>query len=409
MFLSDLYNETISAVLSNKARSGLTILGVVIGIASVIAMIAVGQGAQKSVEESIQSMGSNLLEISPGVSSNKTGGVSQGRGSAQTLTYQDSLDIAEQISSIKAVAAELVSRYQINFKGNNTNAQVVGTVPSYVVINDLKLELGSFLSDQDINNKNRVAIIGSGIRDDLFGEGVNPIGQKIKINATTEFKIVGVLEETESGGVFGSQDNMVIIPISTAQTYLSNVSYVSSINVQTETQEDLSLVEKEITELLLIKHNIISADEADFSITNQADLIEAASSTTQTFTLLLATIAGISLLVGGIGIMNMMLTAVTERTREIGLRKSIGAKRKEINNQFLAESITLTVIGGVLGIILGWFISFIISKFGGIATNISAYSIVLAFGVSMIVGIIFGYYPAKRASKLNPIDALKYE
>jgi putative ABC transport system permease protein len=409
MFFSDLYNETISAVLVNKARSGLTVLGVIIGIASVIAMISVGQGAQKSVEESIQSMGANLLEISPGVLNNKSGGVSQGRGSAQTLTYQDALDISENVSSIKAVAPKLTSRYQISAKGNNTNAQVVGTVPDYIIINDSDLESGIFINDQDVNNRNRVAIIGSNIRDDLFGENSNPVGQKIKINATTEFKIIGILAETESGGVFGSQDNMIIVPITTAQTYLSNVTYVSSINVQAENQEVLSIVEEEITELLLVNHNILDVEDADFEITNQADLIEAASSTSETFTILLAAIAGISLLVGGIGIMNMMLTAVTERTREIGLRKAIGAKRKEINNQFLAESITLTLVGGVLGIILGWLISFIISKFAGITTDISFYSILLAFGVSAIIGILFGYYPAQRASKLNPIDALKYE
>lgn len=409
MLLLDLYKETILAVTANKARSGLTVLGVVIGIASVIAMVSVGQGAQKSIEDKIQSIGSNLLQISPGIQRNSANkGVSSGRGSAQTLTYQDALDISEQISGIKAVSPELSSRYQVTAKGTNTNTQVSGVVPDYAVIKSIEMELGAFISAQDLNSSNRVAVLGSTVRDDLFGEEADAVGQKVRIN-NFDFRVIGVIEATEGGGVFGSQDSMIFIPITTAQNYLSNVSYVSNINVQVEKQDDLDSTKQEIINLLLLNHNISDSASADFTIVNQADIIEAASSTTETFTILLAAIAGISLLVGGIGIMNMMLTAVTERTREIGLRKSIGAKRAEINMQFLSESIVLTLVGGIIGIILGWLISFAISTFAGISTSVSWYSVLLAFGVSVFIGIIFGYYPAQRASKLNPIDALRYE
>lgn len=409
MLLSDLYKETMFAVTANKARSSLTILGVVIGIASVIAMISVGQGAQKSIEESIQSIGSNLLQISPGVQRSTTNaGVSMGRGSAQTLTYQDALDIKEQISDIKAVSPELSSRYQVTTKSKNTNTQVSGVVPDYAIIRSIEMDLGNFISVQDLANNSRVAVLGSTARDDLFGEDSNPIGEKIRMN-NFDFRVVGVLETKGGGGVFGNQDSMIFVPISTAQSYLSKVSYVSSINIQAENQKDLERIKEEIINLLLLNHKISDSANADFSVINQADIIEAASSTTKTFTILLAAIAGISLLVGGIGIMNMMLTAVTERTREIGLRKSIGAKRSEINIQFLSEAIVLTLVGGVIGIILGWFISFIISTFADVSTSVSWYSIFLAFGVSVFIGIIFGYYPAQRASKLNPIDALRYE
>jgi len=409
MLFNDLYNETISAITINKTRSALTILGVVIGITSVIAMISIGQGAQKSIEDNIQSMGANLLQISPGAQRTQaTGGVNFGRGTAQTLTYKDAQDIKEQISNIRAVSPEISQRYQITAKTNNTNAQIMGVVPDYALIKSLELEEGSFISDQDINSSNRIAVIGSTIRDDLFGEESNPIGEKIRIN-NFDFKIVGILKSKGGGGVFGNQDNMVFVPLTSMQTYFSNISYVNSINVQTNKQEDLKNAEETITSLLLINHKIVDPTQADFQITNQADLIDAASETTKTFTVLLAAIAGISLLVGGIGIMNMMLTSVTERTREIGLRKAIGAKREEINQQFLAEAIVLTLSGGIIGIILGCLLSFIISEFADISTEISLPSILLAFGVSALIGIIFGYYPAQRASKLNPIEALRFE
>ena len=250
-------------------------------------------------------------------------------------------------------------------------------------------------------------MLGPTTRDDLFGTGVDPIGQSIRINKV-DFKVVGVTK-SKGGSGFGSQDDMIFVPLSTAQRFLAGDTYVTTISIEAADQNSMVTIQQQINDLLLQRHNISNPQLADFQILNQSDIVSAASSVTNTFTILLASIAGISLIVGGIGIMNMMLTTVTERTREIGLRKAIGAKRKDISLQFLSESVMLTFFGGLIGIVLGWLLAFGVTQFGGIATKISLVSILLAFGVSAAIGIIFGYYPARRASKLNPIDALRYE
>ena len=407
MHIIDLLEETFFAISANKARSYLTILGIVIGVGSVVAMISIGQGAGVSIEESIQSMGSNLLTVSPGVQQGPGTKVSAGRGSAQSLTQDDADAIENEITFIKAVAPEISSKYQVTAKGTNTNTSVLGTVLSYTEVKNLDINMGTFLSEQDVRNASKVAVLGPTTSDDLFGEDANPISQKIKINEIS-FTVIGVTE-AKGGTGFGSQDDMIYIPISTTQRFLSGDDYVSTINVQVEDEEYMSIVEEEITTLLLIRHNISNSDEADFFIMNQADVLEAMSSVSGTLTLLLGAIAGISLIVGGIGIMNMMLTTVTERTREIGLRKAIGAKKKDISLQFLSEAITLTFIGGTIGIIFGWISSIAIAQFSSTITSVSAWSIFLAFGVSAFIGIVFGYYPAKRAASLNPIEALRYE
>lgn len=399
MMISDLYSETMSSITANKARSGLTILGIVIGIASVIAMVAIGQGTKDSVESSIQSIGSNLLMVSPGAA--RTGRVSGGWGSAQTLTLDDA-EALEDISTVENVAPDVSSRYQVTAKSNNTNTQVIGTLPSYLEVKNFTVESGNFFSDTDNKNLSKVAVIGPTTRDDLFGEGVDPIGETIRINQLN-FKVIGVTASK------GNSDDMILIPLNTDQKYLSGNKYVSTINIQATSADVLDATEEEVSSILLSRHKISDPSLADFRITNMGDIVETASSVTGTFTTLLAAIAGISLLVGGIGIMNMMLTTVTERTREIGLRKSIGAKKSEISQQFLMESITLTVIGGILGVLLGWLIALAITHFSGTATRVSISSILLAFGVSAGIGIVFGYYPASRAAKLNPIDALRYE
>ena len=406
MRISDLLRETISAISANKFRSGLTILGIVIGIGSVIGMISIGQGATGSIETSIQSMGSNLLTISPGFQRSFSQ-VSAGRGSAQTLTIEDAEDITKEVSFVQAVAPELSRRYQIVVKGNNTNTQVVGTNSSYLTVRNLEIEQGSFITEQNVNSLAKVAVLGPTVRDDLFGEGIIPIGETIRINGMN-FKVIG-LTKSKGGGGFGSQDDMIFIPITTAQKFLTGADYVSTISVQAESPQVMTQAKTEITNLLLQRHNISDPQLADFSVLSQEDILGAASSITNTMTILLASIAGISLIVGGIGIMNMMMTTVTERTREIGLRKAIGAKRLDINFQFLAEAVMLTFIGGFLGIILGWVLAFGISTFGGMATKVSLFSIILAFGVSVGIGIGFGYWPAQKAAKLNPIEALRYE
>ena len=407
MLASDLIQETLYSIRSNKARSGLTILGIVIGIGSVIAMVSIGQGAQKSIESSIQSIGSNLIMIMPGFQRSFSGGASAGRGSAQTLTLADAEAIRDEIPGVSAVAPESSRRYQLAVKSNNTNTSVVGTLPEYSSVRSLEVDLGNFISDQQVKSSAKVAVIGPTTRDDLFGEDANPIGQSVRIS-NMDFKIIGVTK-SKGGTGFGSQDDMVIVPISTSQAYLSNDTYVNTIYAQAGNQSEMTDIQRQITELLLRRHKISDPAQADFQIMNQADIVATASSVTGTFTLLLGAIAGISLVVGGIGIMNMMLTNVTERTREIGLRKAIGAKRNEISNQFLAESITLTFLGGLLGIGVGWAASQAITTFASIKTTVSLSSILLAFGVSAGIGIVFGYYPAKRAAKLNPIEALRYE
>lgn len=407
MIISDLFQETYSAISMNRARSGLTILGIIIGIGSVVAMISIGQGAQGQIQSSIESIGSNLIMVQPGFQMGLGSQVRSSRGSAQTLTQGDAEAIQEEVSFVAAVAPEVSSRYQITAKGTNTNTSVIGTTASYSQVRNVAVELGSFISDQHVRSLSKVAVIGPTTRDDLFGENTNPVGQKIRINRI-DFTVIGVTQ-AKGGTGFGSQDDMILIPLSTAQRFLVGNDYLSRINVQAQDSNYMANVQQQVTNLLLTRHNIADPQMADFSVMNQSDIVETASSVANTFTVLLAAIAGISLIVGGIGIMNMMLTTVTERTREIGLRKAIGAKNKDISFQFLTEATMLTFIGGAVGIILGWLVSLLITKFGGISTSVSMFSILLAFGVSAAIGIGFGYWPAQKAAKLNPIEALRYE
>ena len=405
MLLSDLIQETYVALVANKVRSLLTILGIVIGIGSVVAMISIGQGAKNNIEKSIQSIGSNLIMIYPGSQRGVGSQVRGGFGSAQTLTIDDADAIAREISNISYVAPEISRRYQVTAKGTNTNVNVSGITSDYAIVKNIEIDSGTFISIQSINNLSKVAIIGPNTNEELFGENANSIGKKIRINRI-DFTIIGITK-AKGGTGFGSQDDIIYLPITTAQTFLTGSNYVSTINIQTSNQKVMSDVQASITNLLLDRHNIYNSELADFSVLNQNDIVNAASSVTNTFTVLLSAIASISLLVGGIGIMNMMLTNVAERTNEIGLRKSIGAKNKDINFQFLAESTILTITGGILGIVFGWVASLLMTYFAKIPTNISVFSILLSVGVSFVIGIAFGYYPATRAANLNPIEALR--
>ena len=407
MPIEELFREAFSAVTVNKIRSGLTVLGIVIGIASVIALISIGQGAQGSIASSIQSIGSNLIVVSPSFQRSPGALVSAGRGSAQTLTQADADAISQQVSSVKAVAPQINGRFQIAAAGTNTNTQVIGTVSSYPEVRNIQIDIGSFISDQNVADLSKVAVLGPTTRDDLFGAGTDPTGQTVRIN-NIGFKIIGVTL-SKGGNGFTNQDDIIYVPLSSSQRFLQGATYVSTISIEAQDPQSMSTVQQDVTNLLLTRHHIADPTQADFNVQNQQDIVSAASSVTGTFTILLASIAGISLIVGGIGIMNMMLTTVTERTREIGLRKAIGAKKKDISIQFLLESVMLTFFGGVVGVILGWIICFIVTTFVGIATNVSWWSVLLAFGVSAFIGIVFGYYPARRAAGLNPIEALRYE
>jgi putative ABC transport system permease protein len=406
MTTRDMILETYSALSANKTRSGLTILGIVIGISSVIALISIGQGAASSVNSSIQSLGSNLIEVLPGAARGAGFGVSQGRGTAKSLTTDDAIAIAG-VASIASVAQEVSGRYQVAGAGTNTNTSIVGVSEEYAGIRNLQIADGAFVTNLQSSSLQKVAVLGPSVVADVIATGTEPVGQTIRINGQ-QFTVIGVTA-AKGGNGFGSQDNMIFIPLATAQRYLAGNSYLSTIDVQAVDAPSMTQVQSDITDLLLVRHKISDPASADFNILNQADILASASSITNTLTYLLAAIAGISLLVGGIGIMNMMLTTVTERTREIGLRKAIGAQRSDISRQFLIEATALTLIGGIIGILLGCAVSLAVNLTGLITTTISFGSIALAFGVSMGIGIVFGYYPARIAAKMNPIDALRYE
>jgi putative ABC transport system permease protein len=407
MTISDLFHETTGALLSNKVRSGLTMLGIIIGIASVIAMLAIGNGATSSIQSSIQSIGSNLVQVSPGAQRTPGSPVTTARGSAQTLTIADANAIKSEISTAKAVAPDVTTREQVAAAGTNTNTSIIGTVPSYLEVRNIEVGEGSFFTDQQVTSLARVAVLSPTTRDDLFGTNGDSIGKSIRIHGTP-FTVIGVTM-AKGGSGFTNSDDRVYIPISVAQQYLSGNQNVSTISIEANTSNDIQGLQADVTSLLLDRHHISDPAAADFSILNQQDILATASSVTTTLTYLLASIAGISLIVGGIGIMNMMLTTVTERTREIGLRKAIGAKKKDIRLQFLVESIMLTFFGGLIGILLGTGIAFAVSATGILHAQVSMFSVLLSFGVAAFIGIVFGYYPAARASNLNPIEALRYE
>lgn len=404
MTLRDILSETTSNLFGNKVRSGLTMLGIVIGICSVIVLVGVGQGATSSVTSSISSLGTNLLQISAGAARN-SGPVSGGFGSATTLTEKDAAALKEQMTYASAVAVELTRRYQVTYGGNNTNTQVIGTQSTYLGIRNVTIDSGSFITDQQETSYAKVAVLGPTLRDTLFGEGVDPIGQTIKINKI-QFKVIGV---TLSKGGTSNADESIYIPLTSAQRFLAGKTTISTIDVQAKDEASVGLEKQEITDILLTRHNISDASSADFTVVSQADLVSSLSSVSNTLKLLLGSIAGISLLVGGIGIMNMMLTTVTERTREIGLRKAIGAKKRDISVQFLIEATMMTFISGIVGVALGWGIAALLTKLGVVTVAVTWASVVLAFGVAAFVGIVFGFYPARRAAGLKPIEALKYE
>ncbi|MDO9027788.1 MAG: ABC transporter permease [Candidatus Roizmanbacteria bacterium] len=390
----------------NKMRTGLAILGIVIGIGSVITLISLGQGSQQSIENQIQSLGSNLLTVSPSRQNDR--GIMGQSGGSTSLTLADAKAIEEKFSStlVNKVSPEFSSRSQVVAGRNNTNVSILGIYPTYAEIRKVTMEKGVFISDRDVNAMTKVAVLGPTTATDLFGE-TNPIGKTIKVSNQTLI-VIGVTA-SKGGSGFNNPDDMIYVPLTTAQKQIFGRDNLTSIAVEAKTKEVMVQTQDEIGYLLLSQHKLNSPDEADFTIMSQSDLLNTVSQVTGTLTALLGGIAAISLLVGGIGIMNIMLVTVTERTREIGLRKALGAKKKTIITQFLIESILLTFIGGVMGMIFGIVASFFISKIINLAYVISLSSIALAMGVSSLIGIVFGLYPARKAANLQPIEALRYE
>ncbi len=403
----EILQEGVSTLLLNKTRTGLAVLGIVIGIGSVIALLSLGNASQQAIQSQIQSLGANLLTVSPTGNRNTT--VRSAGGSGTTLTLDDALAIesSKSIQYIANVSPELQQRTQVTTGSNNTNTQIIGVYPIYAPVHKTGIASGVFISKQDIDTMSKVAVLGPQVVTDLFGEGANPIGQSIRVRGQT-LRVIGVTT-AKGGSGFMNQDDVIYVPLSTAQKQLFGMKYLSSIALEAKSEDVMVAAQDEVGYFLLARHKLTSPTEADFSIFSQQDILNTATAMTGTFTTLLSGIAAISLLVGGIGIMNIMLVTVTERTREIGLRKALGAKKKTITTQFLIESIILTFGGGMVGVILGIGASYAISVFVNLAFVISLPSIALATIVSGTIGIVFGWYPAQKASELQPIEALRYE
>jgi len=389
----------------NKLRSGLTALGIIIGVASVIAMVAVGNGARIRIQSQVAALGQNLLTIFAG--SSRSGGVNAGAGSASVITLADVQAIVREVTDVVAISPEVSTPAQAIANGRNWSTSIVGESPDYLIIRDWKLAAGRMFTEREVRAAARIALIGSETATELFGP-LAPLGQTVRIK-NIPFVITGVLMSKGAGMGGQNQDDRIIVPYTTVMKRLTGDRYLRSVNVQIGSAERMEAAQQQITSLLRQRHRLAADRSDDFSIFNQKEIADTASSITTVITLLLGAIAGISLLVGGIGIMNIMLVSVTERTREIGIRIAVGARASAIKMQFLIEAITLSIFGGCVGVIAGIGTSKLISFTGNFKPVVSGGSILLAFGVSVAIGIFFGFYPATRAAALDPIDALRYE
>ncbi len=407
MELTELIIEAISTLTVNKLRTGLAMLGIIIGIGSVIALISLGQSSQQAIKNQIENLGSNLLTVMP--RGRLSGGVRLAMSASSTLTLEDAQAIENKKSSlyVQTVSPEFSSRTQVVAGRNNTNTQVYGVTNAYQTVHKVTMQSGSFISDLDDTSMSKVAVLGPQVVTDLFGEGSDPIGQSVRLSGQS-FRVIGVT--TSKGGTgFNNADDMIYIPLSTAQKQIFGSKYLGGIGLAATSEKDMVAAQDAVGYLLLERHKISLPANADFSIFSQKDILDTSSQITGTFTALLGGIAAISLLVGGIGIMNIMLVTVTERTREIGLRKALGAKKSMITKQFLIESSLLTLFGGVVGMLVGVGTSYVLAKVLSTPFVFSPSSVALAMGVSGLIGIVFGWYPARQAANMQPIEALRYE
>ena len=405
MLFKESVRIALNALTANKLRSILTMLGIIIGVGAVIAMVSVGLGVKQNITNSIASLGSNMLIVMPG--SSNTGGVRSAAGSRTTLKYEDAVAIKSKIKNIDYVSPTVQRSFQVVNGNQNWNTTVYGVTPEYMRIRSLAVSAGSFISLSDLTKRHRVAVIGTTVASNLYGSK-NPVGLNIRVN-NQPYKVIGVLESKGQSSMGQDQDDIVIIPLTTAMERLLGITYVQSVNVQVTSQDKMNLVQEDIEALMRQRHRITGGKEDDFNVRNMTSLMETVSETTSMLTLFLGSVAAISLLVGGIGIMNIMMVSVTERTREIGIRKALGATFKAIMTQFLIESVVIGVIGGLIGIAFGCFASVMIAKFGGFNTVITMSPILLSFSFSVGIGLFFGIYPARKAALLNPIEALRYE
>ena len=390
------------SLFANKMRSILTMLGIIIGVAAVIIMVSLSQGATAGITERIAGMGSNLLMVRPG------GNFGPVRGTSTTkLTYEDAQAIS-RLPMVKAVAPEASSQVTVTAGSNTWSTSVSGTVPQLQMIKDWSTSQGGFFSDNDVERGALVAVLGQTVVENLFPNGINNLNSDIRINGLT-FTVVGVLSSKGAGGTGSDQDDTIYIPLTTAQQRFLGSTSVRVINVQATSEQALTTLKETITSLLRQRHRLASSTENDFQIQDMAEVLSTIEDTTKIMTFLLGGIAGISLLVGGIGIMNIMLVSVTERTREIGIRMAVGATTRAILTQFLIEALLLSVLGGLIGVAIGWGGTRILSMLSNLRMELVPWIIAMSLGFSLMVGLFFGYYPARKAANSNPIDALRFE
>lgn len=412
MNYQNLFKIAIRAIAANKMRSFLTALGIIIGIAAVITMLAIGQGSKASIKANIAEMGSNMIMISPGA--DMRGGVRQDASSMETLKQADYQSIKDECNYVSAISPTVNSSGQWIYGNNNTQSSIYGVNQDYLSIRQLKVADGEMFTDTDIKAASKVCILGQTVVDYLFPDGSDPIGKVVRFNSIP-FRVIGVLKKKGYNSMGMDQDDLVLVPYTTVMKRIMAQTYLGGIVCSAITEEVSQPAQDQITEILRRNHKLkdatdtTEADEDDFNIRSQEEISSMMNSTMSTITILLGSVAGISLLVGGIGIMNIMYVSVTERTREIGLRMSVGARGIDILNQFLIEAILLSVTGGIIGVILGVSLSLSLNYFFHIATQIEPWSIIMSFAVCTFTGVFFGWYPAKKAARLDPIEAIRYE
>ncbi|MBN2666910.1 MAG: ABC transporter permease [Bacteroidales bacterium] len=406
MNIKNLLKIAVRALVRNKLRAVLTMLGIIIGVASVIAMLAIGEGSKKNIQDQMSSMGTNLIMIMPNMQAR--GGVSLGASSSMALKMSDVETLRNEAVYLAEVSPQVTASGQVIYGNQNTQTTVYGVSEEYLDIRKLEIGTGRLFTSNEVRGMSKVCILGTTVVENLFGEGADPVGISIRIK-NLPFQVIGVLEDKGESGMGQDQDDLILAPWTTVQRRLAAIDYINGIYASAVSEEKSTAAADEVTEILRRTHKLKESAEDDFRVMSQSELLETVSSITDILTYLLGAIAGISLLVGGIGIMNIMFVSVTERTREIGLRMSIGGRSRDILRQFLVESIIMSILGGALGVVFGY----LIAQGAGTLMNspvvVTTQSVVLAFAVCFVIGVFFGWYPARKAASLNPIDALRYE